>query len=386
MSGQESAEVQRAIPAFASAWSRVEAAAEARSSLARCWKELCDRDAFNSTVAPLSDDKGRLEVLVDWPPDLARQADDAAALFAASIKAAFDDALLAAATVTTGAIKTPDPDDYRMPLCDDSDEFLGQLDMGRLAGLRPDQVQDVWSLQPFVLSKRDEHPTMRRLGRALVHLAGMLSPQPDARRPVAVWAHSAEPRFESMDPGGEVVGVPLGDGPLERRLPVAEFTCFGVRSDRVRINPMIAFDLIFNAPPYPSDPDDNLMSRSSLLLTSAKEFVRGMQRSVDVRRAAGRRSFGALVPALEGAPWGEVDLSSTESGAEIDKGLRDSDLGIATTTTQRATSRSCSASATEPSGARSRARWHWIPRRMSAPPPRLRPGRRPACGAFPTSS
>lgn len=92
MSEQQPTEVQPAKRAFASAWSHVDAATDARRSLARCWTELCDRDPFNSTVVPLSDDKGRLDVLVDWPPDLARQADDAAALFAASIKAAFDDA------------------------------------------------------------------------------------------------------------------------------------------------------------------------------------------------------------------------------------------------------------------------------------------------------
>jgi len=303
---------------------------EAGRSLARCWRELCDRDPFNSTVVPLSEDKGRLDVRVDWPPDLARQADDAAALFAASIKAAFDDALLAAATATTSAIETLDPDDYRMPLCDDRDEFLGQLDEGKLVELRPDQVQTVWSLQPFVLADRHDHRTMRRIGQALIHLARLLAAQPDARRRVVVWAHSSEPRFESIDPGGEVVGVPLGDGLLERRFPVAEFTCSGARSDRVRANPMIAFDLIFNAPPYPSDPDDNPMTRSALLLATAKEFVRAMERSVDVNRSAGRPSFGSLVPALEGAPWGEVDLSSTENGAEIDKVLRDSDLGIGT--------------------------------------------------------
>src|SRR5206468_1450281 len=126
-----------------SAWSHVDAAADARRLLARCWAELCDRDPFSSTVVPLSEDRGRLDVLVDWPPDLARRADEAAARFAASIKAAFDDALLAAATATTSAIETPDPDDYRMPLCEARDEFLEELDKGSLVGLRPDQVRTV---------------------------------------------------------------------------------------------------------------------------------------------------------------------------------------------------------------------------------------------------
>jgi hypothetical protein len=187
--------------AFASAWSHVDAATDARRSLARCWTELCDRDPFSSTVFPLSEEKGRLDVLVDWPPDLARQADDAATLFAASIKAAFDDALLTAATATTSAIETPNTDDYRMPLCDNRFEFLKQLDNGMLVGLRPDQVQTVWSLQPFVLADRQDHPTMRRIGRALVHLAGLLAPQPDGRSRVAVWGHSSEPMFEAMCAG-----------------------------------------------------------------------------------------------------------------------------------------------------------------------------------------
>jgi hypothetical protein len=159
--------------------------------------------------------------------------------------------------------------------------------------------------------------------------------------------------------GAEALGIPLGDGLLERGLPVAEFTCTGVRPDRVRTNPMIAFDLIFNAPPYPSDPDDNLMTRSALLLAMAKEFVRGMERSVDVGRAPGRPSFGSLVPVLDGAPWGEVDSSSTENGAEIDKGCAIPTSASAPTTTRRATSRSCCELATGSSGAQSQARSRW---------------------------
>ena len=224
----------------------------------------------------------------------------------------------------------PKPDDYRMPLCSNEDEYFARLNEGKLAGLRPDQVRAVWSLQPFVLANRDSHPTMLQVGRVLLHLAELLAPRRDTRSRVAVWAHSSAPRFEPLDPEGKVEGTPLGDGLLEQRLPIAEFTCVGVAPDRVRTNPMIAFDFIFNATPYPSDPDDNLMARSALLLATAREFVRGMERSVDATEAAGRPSFASLVPVLGGTPWGEVDLSTNENGAEIDHALRDSDLGIAT--------------------------------------------------------
>ena len=155
-----------------------------------------------------------------------------------------------------------------------------------------------------------------------------------------MWAHSSEPKFESIDPGGEVVGVPLGDGLLDRRLPVAEFTCSGVRSDRVRTNP------------------------------------RGMERSVDISRAAGR-PFGSLVPVLDGAPWGEVDLSSTENGAEIDKGLRDSDLGIGTYYDPEGKVTILLRVGDRTFGRPIPGALALDPATEAAPPPRKRPGRRP---------
>ncbi len=318
------------MQSFASAWSRVEAAATARGSLAQNWKELCDRDPFSSEVVPLTTNKGRLDVLVEWPPELAEQARDASMLFATSIKAALDDALLAAAIATSAAGDRPDPDDYRMPLCSDGDEFQSQLDDGLLAGLRPDQLWLVRSLQPFVLADRHDVADAGRTGRAFAQLGELLGSQPDTQSHVGIWAHSAEPLFESLEVGGEVMGVALGGGLLERRLPVAEFICTGGRADRVQANPMIAFDLVFSAPPYPSDPDDNLMTRSALILARAQQFIRGMESSVDERPTVGRPPFESLIPVFRGAPWGEVDLPSDENGREIDKGLRDSDLGLAT--------------------------------------------------------
>lgn len=204
VSGQQSTEIQPAMRAFAAAWSHLDTATDARHSLARCWTELCDLDAFSSTVVSLSEDKGRLDVLVDWPPDLARQADDAAALFVASIKAAFDDALLAAARATTSAIETPDPDDHRMPLCDSRDEFLEQLDKGKLVGLRPDQVQTVWSLQPFVLAARHDPPThaSNRTGIGSPHRVARASiRRPEPRRRVGPFV-GADVRVDRTRRGG----------------------------------------------------------------------------------------------------------------------------------------------------------------------------------------
>jgi hypothetical protein len=87
-----------------------------------------------------------------------------------------------------------------MPLCEDRDDFLGQLDHGKLVGLRPDQIKTVWSLQLFALADRQDHPPMRRIGPALVQLARLLARQSTARSRVAVWAHSSHPMFESIDP------------------------------------------------------------------------------------------------------------------------------------------------------------------------------------------
>lgn len=314
--------------AFHTARAELTNAAAARKELAACWASLCDTKPFSSETVPIDDRIGRLDVLVNWPPDLRERSNSAAAEFARSVKAALDSALLAVAEAVLGAIEPPEACDYVMPLCTDETKFLELLEAGRLAGLRPDQVREVWLLQPFKLASRDSHVDVD-LGVALRQLNELLTSEASGSNLTAVWAHSAEPLFASADADAEIEPSVAEDGLLESCRTIATFACSGTPPEQVWTNPQVAFDFVFAAPPYPRDPDDNLMARSALLLALAQGFVRAMERSVlpSTRR---RPHFEDLVPALDDPPWGEIDLSLVEEGVEIEEGLRRSDLGIAT--------------------------------------------------------
>lgn len=314
---------------FEDAWSHIDAAIEARRELARCWSEFCGGDGFSAQVVALSDSSGRLDVRAAWPPEIARRADAVAEEFASHVKNAFDESLLAAAAVVSGAIQTSDRAVHVLPLCHDEQAFDQLVADGALCGLRPDQVKVARQFQPF--DDATEPDALGRLRREMLHLAEMLSRrEPDSPR-VAAWAHSAAPEFRVHAPGADVVFTVLGDAVLERRLTVATFTCSGVSAHDIQGNPVMAFDLIFNDPPWPSDPNDNLMRRTAYLVAAACEFVRGLERSVGhhVPLAPGP-PFAALVPMPDRTPWGQVDLDALDDGPEIAAALARSDLGIGT--------------------------------------------------------
>lgn len=316
-----------AAATFQRARSAVAAASAARTALAEQWSELCDSDAFDWYVVPTSAATGRLEVAVYWPPAVARKADEVARSFATSIKAALDLSLFAAAAAVSGAIISPSPDDYVMPICEDEESLLAMIDAGVLQGLRPDQIQTVWSLQPTVLESQPERASALDLSIALRQLKHLLSSDA-SHRPVAVWAHSATPLFDFAGSDATVTPTPSEDGVLETVLEVCTLACHRVGVEEVRVNPMIAFDLISNAPPYPRDPDDNFMRRSALLLALAQRFVDGLERSIAQVRTR-EAPFGSLAPLIEGSLWGRIDDAATDRD-RIEQALSASDLGIAT--------------------------------------------------------
>lgn len=305
-------------PAFGAARAELANADAARSELAACWASLCETNPFSSETVPIDERAGRLDVLITWPADLRQRSNVAAADFARSVKAALDSALLAAAETVTGAIEPPEATDCVMPLCTEEAEFLDLLEAGRLAGLRPDQIREVWLLQPFMLASRDTEAGAH-LGDALWQLSELLARESSGSDLTAIWAHSANPLFDSVDAGAKIVGDVADDGLLDARRTIGSFTCSGTSPERVRTNPQIAFDFFFAAPPYPRYPDDNLMRRSALLLALAREFVDGMERSI-AAPAPMQPRFGDLMPALDDAPWGEVDLSLVEEGGTCQGG------------------------------------------------------------------
>jgi hypothetical protein len=312
---------------FVSARVALDSAEQSRTELAACWAELRESGCIGASVLATTPGRGRLDVTIWWPTRLRNRFESAAANFARDIKRTLDEALFATACVTLGDKSALDPHDYRVPLCDVEENFV-ELMAGntRLSVLRPDQVDAVRSVQPFALTATEPGGVPEKLANALRQLRQLLEPPPNQRL-IAIWAHSARPTFDSPDAGAEIVGDVLRDGVLETSHTVATFTCTGTDAARVRANPMIAFDLVFNAEPLPRDPDDNLMARSSLLLAFAREFVRGMQRSTQVDNDD-HPAYATRMPIMARSPWGEVDVASTPDGTLIDEALDQSDLGV----------------------------------------------------------
>jgi hypothetical protein len=316
--------------AFASAWTHIDRAAEQRRVLAECWSRLCESCGFHPRLSSDEAGGGRLEVLVEWPHDTLQRADRAATQFASHVKAALDEAILAAADEVSGARVDDDPDRHRMPLCRTPDEFAQLLEDMVLAGLRPDQVRVVELFQPFDAeleesNRFDVRPLMR-------HLAEMLRSDRDERRPrVAVWAHSANPMVRVDPPGTDLPCESTGDGVLERVRTVATFTLDDPTDiARGQGNPNIAFDLIFNDHPLPAHPDDTLVARSAGLLAAASEFVRGMERSVGARTDVNPWPPAAsVVRATDATPWSPLDADTFVDGPEVASMLKSSDFGLA---------------------------------------------------------
>ena len=100
---------------FRAALEKVEIAIAHRAILDQCWAELCDAGALDIRLG-VSDAVGRLDVVADWPDELATRADDASLAFSRAIGDAFDEALFTAADLVSASVQRPQRDDYRMPL------------------------------------------------------------------------------------------------------------------------------------------------------------------------------------------------------------------------------------------------------------------------------
>ena len=105
--------------AFPLAWSHVDTAGRARSVLADTWQEFSNQGPFKSSITRAPAGSGRLDVSVDWPPNIRAAAETAAQQYGLALRNAFDDALLAAANAVSAAVQTPSNERHRIPLCYD---------------------------------------------------------------------------------------------------------------------------------------------------------------------------------------------------------------------------------------------------------------------------
>jgi hypothetical protein len=317
---------------FATAWAAVEAARAASASLNGQWNQLEAEQAFCPIVDVDADGHGRIDVHCAWPHQIRQAVESAAASFVEALSSAFDSAVLATAQVNCMGIGELDAAQHQMLYSGNRQEFWQAVQGGHYTGLRPDQVGLIEAFLPLDDPgiEGTESPAAGVVRGAMRHFRNMQMSSSgfgDSLR-IAIWAHSAEPEI-FVDPPGKVLSVDsTGDGVLAEVRTVATF-----RVDRshgqlnVRGNPNVAFDVIANSPPWPTDPNDNFGARSSLLFAVASEFIRGCERSVKMREFLGERPLpSSRVVSPAGPTWAPVRLHEDD---DLQTMMSQSDIGLA---------------------------------------------------------
>lgn len=312
---------------FGAAWSMLDDAAQVAQTMTREWNGLVGTELFRSSVYIDDDGAGQVDVLVDeYEEHRLELLERAAREFIELLLSCSREALRAAERCVSGPLRSPDGDHlHRFPFVATAAEFLQLIDSGALSGLRPDQVQLVEQFQPYYRASEDDEPrrVLRAVVTRLMRLERLL--QSDGRPVVAFWTHSARPMVE-VDPPAKVTelqGFP--DGVLVDWHRVATFRV-PAGTQGVRANPNIAFDPIFNAEPWPDNPDDNMNVQVRALLRVVEELICALERSVGLRSAL-HGGYFRFVPLENDPVWTRVDLSETP---EIEAGIQGSDLGLAT--------------------------------------------------------
>lgn len=280
---------------------------------------------FGTWIGADDDGSGSIAVTIDWPPD-AQNLQEAAHEFVDALRSALDDAVSIAEAAVSGALATP-AEPTRFPLCSNLDEFIDHYERGAMAGLRPDHIQLLQEVQPFVEAP-DSNSAVNLVRRAMRLLSNLsqLDRNSDA---VTVWAHSASPVVQ-VDPPQVVAELTVGPaGRVVDAFTVAQFRLeppAPVR--RLRGNPMVALDLVFDAEPWPIDPDDTFDLRCHQLLAVTAEVIRAFERSFGLRFAANRGRGRGTSPSAgrEASTWAPVDSGSVP---DLETALSESDLGLA---------------------------------------------------------
>lgn len=312
---------------FGAAWSMLDHAAQVAQTMAGEWNALVGTELFTSSVYVDDDGAGQVDVLVDeYEEHRLEPLERAAREFIGSLLACAREALLAAERCVSAPLRSPDGDHLpRFPFVATAAEFLQFIDSGALSGLRPDQIQLIEQFQPYYRTTVDDEPrqVLRSVTTRLVRLDTILQ---NHRRPaIAFWAHSASPMVEVDAPATVTDLQGLPDGVLVDWHRVATFRV-PPGTQGARANPHIAFDPIFNAEPWPDNPDDNMSVQVRALLRVVEELIRALERSVGLRSAL-HEGYFRLVPLEDDPVWTRVDL---REAPEIATGIDDSDLGLAT--------------------------------------------------------
>lgn len=314
---------------FRDAWDLVDEAKNSAGNLANSWNLLIDREYLFETSVYVDDEgEGRLHVYVDDNnPSELDSFERGSRHFIQLLLLAGGKALATAAQCVSGAFSTSDEERLKfLPLCKDPNAFKRLVNSGLFSGLRHDQIQLLEQFQPYEALSAD-NAALSHLRRYTLHLYDLaqLLPDDDART-ATFWGHSASPEVV-VDPPHSVTDIAIQpDGTLAESHLVAKFRV-PPEATGVAAAPKIAIDPIFNAAPWPDNPDDNMHRRSRLLVRLIEEFTRALERSVGLRKPLHEGHFQLRELPYQDPLWARVDVSDTP---DIEVSLRSSELGLAT--------------------------------------------------------
>lgn len=248
--------------------------------------------------------------------------------FAQSIKGALDQAVIATAQHVCAALGTIDSELHDMPLAASADAFDSLVASGYLPGLRPDQVRILRQLQPFVSDTDDD----AFIAKHIRTLADLLELNPQEGSPVALWAHSADPTVRTVTGVDVPVNYIALDQALTNEIRVAMFELPARTSiDACRANPSIGLELILTTGPRPTDPEDNLASRTAALTVIADHLIAGLERSVSTPSMLQRiGSLEAFVPPERSRGWLPIYFDDPAERDRAIVAIAQSDIGFAT--------------------------------------------------------
>lgn len=266
------------------------------------------------------------ELWCAFRPDrsLQREADRSMAPFVSEVKASMDACVLEAAAAVCRPLGNIDPTIHRMPILSDEAAFDALPREGQLRGLRPDQIRALRVIQPF-----DSHSS-EPIARTMQHLAASLAAIAEERRLFTAWEACPVPEVPrdvqivstEIDPAGPLhIPKRLATFKLDRRSAGAPFAG----------NPNVSFDVIMNAPPWPTDPDDNFSARSHWLLVIARHLIEGLERSVrEPYRVEMLQAFDRAIPAEPVRTWHPVRFDDDEQKQEVRTAIEASERKMAT--------------------------------------------------------
>ena len=325
---------------FAAAWSHLDGAWAARQRLQETWNNSCQYPLVESVVRVDASGSGSVELRAMWPGENLKVLNDAARSFVRELRSCLDEAAMATAHCVSGYITTPGSVQVCFPIVTTEADFVKAVQDGCLTGVRPDHIRLVRTFQPIGEATSGNQPGdfIGRGTSLLLHLNDL----PSDENAVTLWVHSIDPKVESDF--GEIEWVQAEpDGPVEGGRTVATFKIrydhppAASDKDSVWADPNARFDLIFNAEPWPLNPDDNVRTRTAALLSVVAEAIRAFERSVGLRASLASDARRAPDEIAANAPgteptWAPIWTDDPSIKARLSAALRASDIGLATIT------------------------------------------------------